>query len=125
MYARGPVWISALKLSAKHPIVGWGIGATKAVFPSLAHGKFEAEGAWCSLHNEFLQMLFEGGIIGFGLLVGYVMSLLNKCNGIMLLGVILVAYPLLFEFPIHEPCTALLIILFIAFIERNKYAIPS
>ena len=64
-------------------------------------------------------MLFEGGIIGFGILVGFTISLLRKCKDVMLLGVILLAYPLLLEFPMHEPCTALLLVVFVALCEKH------
>jgi hypothetical protein len=119
LYARGPVWLASLKLSLKHPIVGWGIGSTKAIFPSLAHGKFEAEGAWCSLHNEFLQMLFETGIIGFGLLIAYCVSIIRKHRNMLLIGTMLIAYTMCVHFPCHQPSTALLLVLCASYYEKH------
>ena len=125
MSYRGPVWVKAITLAAKHPFVGYGLGTFKALFPSLAHGHYECEGQWCAAHSFPIQMLFEIGQIGYIILAAYFISLLKNCRGVLLLGVLLVGFTLLFHFPDREPSTALLIILFISLIERKQYAIPS
>jgi hypothetical protein len=121
LYARGAVWLATLKLWIKHPIVGWGLGSYKVLFYNLAHGKFELEGCWYQAHNEYLQYLFEQGLIGLGLLVGLTINLFKKCKGLALLGAILLLYPLLFQFPTHQPSAIPLLLLFIVAIERNPY----
>ena len=125
MSYRGPVWIKAITLSANHQFVGYGVGTTKAIFPSLAHGYFECEGALTNCHSFPVQMLFEIGRTGYIILAAYFISILKNCRGVLLLGVMLVGFTLLFHFPDREPSTALLIILFISLIERKQYAIPS
>ena len=125
MYARGPVWWKAIELWRNHKWVGYGLGTFKALFPSLGHGHYEIEGAWTNAHSFPVQMLFEIGLIGSSILFIYAKSLLKNCRGVLLLGVLLVGFTLLFHFPDREPSTALLIILFVALIERKQYAIPS
>ena len=125
MYARGPVWFDALNLAGKHPVIGWGLGAFKATFASLAHGAYDFEGSWTNAHSFPVQMFYEIGRTGYIILAAYAISLASKCRGMLLLGALLVGFTLLFHFPDREPSTALLIILFIALIERKHYAIPS
>lgn len=120
-YARGSVWWETIKLWRLHKWFGFGMGSYKILFHVLAHGKFEYEGQWINCHNEYIQMLFETGVIGFGLLMGFTISLLRKCKGVLLLGAILLFYPLLFQFPIHQPSAIPLLILFVVYIERGIY----
>ncbi|QYO63067.1 O-antigen ligase family protein [Leptolyngbya sp. 7M] len=55
-------WSVALKIFAEHPILGAGFDAFSVAFPQLdtRNGLFRIEQA----HNEYLQILAEGGLIG-------------------------------------------------------------
>lgn len=120
LYARLPVWIESIKLWKQHYIVGWGQGSFKAVFHNLAGpGEYQKEGIWMHAHNDFIQILFENGIIGLGLFLGAIISILRKARGIMIFSSLLVAYSLCFHFPIYQNTTCLIIIAFAAFIEHK------
>ena len=121
LYARGAVWWETLGLWRNHPIVGHGLGSFKVLFHVLAHGKFEAEGIWYQAHSEYIQQLFEQGLIGFGLLVGLTINLFKKCKGVALLGLILILYPMCFQFPCHQISAIPLLLLFLALTERMSY----
>lgn len=124
LYARGPAWLEALRLSLKHPIVGWGLSSFHAIFPALGKGSFTLEGQWTNAHNFFIQFLFDTGLIGLSLILCYVIWLFEECRGVLLLGFLLVAFTLLVHFPEREPSCALLIVLFASLIERKNHAIP-
>lgn len=118
-YARGAVWLETFKLSLKHPIIGYGLGTYPAIFHALGRGGFEAEGLWDNAHNIFAQFLFEAGSIGFTLLVSYVVCLLSKCRGLLLLGGILIIYTLSVHFPLHQNSTQLLLFVFLAYCQQE------
>jgi O-antigen ligase len=124
LYARGSVWMDTIKMSFhatwKRCLIGNGLGTFKALFPVYGKGRYVLEGTWMNTHNTYIQFLFEAGFIGFGLLIGYTISLLKKCKGLLLLGAILVAYTLMFQYPDREAAIVPLLILFISFIERKK-----
>ncbi len=87
---RYAVWQQTLRLSKIHPIVGFGMGSFKDIYPAFQDEKIrranriddskltqesrdfmqkaawirEANGIFLSTHNEFLQLYFECGIIG-------------------------------------------------------------
>lgn len=59
------VWRSALEVFLARPVAGWGWGTFRYVYPA-----FKEAGVWYSVshaHNEFLQLLAEGGVVGFSL----------------------------------------------------------
>ncbi len=119
LYARGGVWIETIKLWSKNFWTGNGLDTFKVIFPALGRGHFETEGIWTSAHNDYLQLLFETGAIGFTILVAYSISLLRKARGVLLLGGLFVLFTLCVHFPMHQNSTILLIPLFIAYIEKK------
>ncbi len=57
------IWKSTVKMFLVRPWLGWGWGTFQYVYPL-----FKEPGVWYSVphaHNEFLQLLSEGGVIGF------------------------------------------------------------
>ena len=120
MFARGPVWIETIILSWQHPIIGWGIGTYKAIFASIANlpGVTQAEGRWISCHSDWLQMMFEFGLIGWALLIALAVDLLRKCRGVLLYGALLVGYTMSVHFPMRTTQIVPLLVLFVAYIER-------
>lgn len=119
LYARAPVWLATIKLSLQHPIVGYGLGTYEKLFNILAHGHFELEGVWANAHNEFLHFLFEAGSIGFFILVAYSISLLAKCRGLALLGVLMIGFSFSVHFPAHQNSTCLLLALAAAYFDQR------
>ena len=65
----------------KKPIVGWGVGSFKQFFPVIHKFMIKSPYAierWTSAHNEYLQLLVEQGVIGLGLILGYLITLFRK-----------------------------------------------
>lgn len=67
---RSHFWSIALKIFADHPILGTGLDAFGAVFPQYDtwNGTFRVEQA----HNDYLQMLSDGGLVGFACVVVFI-----------------------------------------------------
>ena len=124
-YARGGVWVASAKLSWSHPLMGYGMGTFKILFPIMGRGRFVMEGAWLNAHNFIVQNIFEIGLIGTGLVCSYLWTSMRKCKGLLLLGVILVGYTLMFQFPDRMLTAVPLLLLFMAIIERNPYGFES
>jgi hypothetical protein len=119
MYARGPVWWETIKLSMKHPFIGWGIGSYKVIFHNIAKGTFTAEGAWMTAHNDFLQILFETGIIGLGVMVAFMARLFSKARGAILLGLTLVTLSMLVHFPMRQISCVAMLIMYFSYLEKE------
>jgi O-antigen ligase len=51
------------------PITGFGLGSFKNIFWEKAP-EFRTDGHWAQAHNEYLQVLFEQGIVGFFIIIG-------------------------------------------------------
>lgn len=79
---RGPVWFKSVKISLRHPVVGYGIGSFKEIFTSFVScdkwnqshydvNRYVLEGVWKNAHNFFVQMFFEMGGIGVALWFGF------------------------------------------------------
>ncbi len=61
------IWSSTLEMFLSRPIAGWGWGTFHHIYPS-----FKEAGVWYRVphaHNEFLQLLAEGGVVGFLLIL--------------------------------------------------------
>lgn len=68
-------WNIALKIFAEHPISGAGLDAYGTAFTKFDtdNGTFRLEYA----HNEYLQMLADGGIVAFLLVIGFIVLLIR------------------------------------------------
>ena len=117
MYARGPVWYQTIEAAGEHPVVGYGLGTFKVVFPALSEGWFTAEGRWENTHNDFLQVLFETGLVGFIVLLAYVIYLLIQCTGVVRIGILMIVFSMCFYFPMRQDSTCPLLIMFLSFCD--------
>jgi O-antigen ligase len=70
---RNEVWATTWKMFAAHPIVGVGMGSYWARVPEFhdASGSMTPQEA----HNDYLELLASGGLIGLGLGVWFVLGL--------------------------------------------------
>ena len=95
----------------------------KIIFPNMANLPISAqyEGHWLNAHNDWLQVLFEMGMFGFITIIGFAVSLLKKCRGIVLFGAVLVMVTLTVHFPMRTTQIVPLLILFVAYVERIQY----
>ena len=63
---------------AKRPIAGWGLGTFPTVYPS--YRSFYTNLFINAAHNDYAQLLVETGLLGFGLMLWFVVCLFR--NGI-------------------------------------------
>lgn len=69
-------WQAGIKIFLAHPIIGSGLDSFATAFPQYDrwNGSFRIENA----HNDYLQMLAEGGLIGFGCIIAFVILLIKQ-----------------------------------------------
>jgi len=58
-----------LRMSRHHPLLGWGQGTFADVYPQFR--SFYTDSLVNAAHNDFLQVLAETGIIGFGIMLWF------------------------------------------------------
>jgi hypothetical protein len=117
---RGPAWSESLRVSFMHPFIGWGIGSFKVIFYHLvSKGSYIAEGRWLTTHNDFLQILFEVGFIGFGVVIAYMINLIRRVRGILLFALGLVIFDMLVYFPMRQITCVPILIMFFAYYEQK------
>jgi len=61
------VWGKVIEIWHEKEITGFGLGSFKQIFWQRAP-EFRSDGWWAQVHNDYLQVLFEQGIIGLGLM---------------------------------------------------------
>lgn len=73
LFSRQEIWKDTWKMARAHLLVGIGLGAYKSVFPNYARhdGYYVVDYA----HNDYLQVLSDGGIIGGGLALLFIVLL--------------------------------------------------
>jgi hypothetical protein len=122
---RLPVWKKTIQLANLMPFMGWGISSYKILFPVL--GKASFTGApFMHAHNDWLQVLFETGRIGFGVMVSIFMFLFYKLlkakKWRLLVGMIIISLDMCVHFPTREIQCVFIMIAFLAFCEKEiKY----
>lgn len=121
------VWMISYDLSSNHPIVGYGIGTFKYLFHPLS--KLTTY-PWKTAHNCWVQILFEAGIVGFGISVSYAGYLIAKLINMIrshnhrntaaafLSGLAIIASNMFYHFPTRQIQSVLLIIYFLAICQR-------
>lgn len=118
---RYPIWKVVFEWWREHSsnLFGMGLGTTFMFGPHIQHetGIGAEDGWWAFFHNDWLQCLFETGIIGltlYGLL--FVKAFTSKKLGVGYLKVALIGYAFasFFNFPSHIALTSVLGYLLIA-----------
>lgn len=125
---RRQVWEKTLELSLKQPM-GYGIATYKVLFPVMCGKEIRDQQPgreWNTCHNDFLQILFETGFPGTFLLLGWIVSIvMNVKNKLKLAGLMILAGTMSVHFPGRIVESALLIIMFLAYLERGNDAVYS
>ena len=110
------VWKNGLKAWLQHPWLGSGIGHWKIVFcKPMVTGT-----VWKTAHNEFLQMLFEMGIIFPVIVFGYLVRCFRRYRPhcwMSATGLIIVIINSAGNFPFHIAITAMIAILWMAIFD--------
>ena len=63
----------SLRMFAQRPILGWGLGTFETVYPQFR--SFYTDFTVDKAHNDYLQLLAETGVIGFGLMIWFLVSI--------------------------------------------------
>ncbi|MBI4707564.1 MAG: O-antigen ligase family protein [Candidatus Omnitrophica bacterium] len=120
LFQRMDIWVGTIKLIIAHPF-GAGLGAFSYIYPSfrIHSDRFFVEAA----HSDFLQVFAETGIIGFGLLLWFVILVIlrslrflsqpeNKEQVVLGLGIFCAFCSFLLQalvdFPLQVPANAVL-----------------
>jgi O-antigen ligase len=127
------VWEDTWKFIVRHPIVGYGVGTFKQLYPQIS-AKSISE-CFGHAHNEYLQLWFEMGLIGMVSMAGFIGATLrhgmklraNKdgdVNHLIVLGLCGLSAGLLnsiVNFPMHNSI-GIFIVLWAAVIYSQKGA---
>ncbi len=130
LYFRQEIWKDTLKLFRANPVLGVGLGAYETVFPIYARndGLFVVN----YVHNDYLQALSDGGVVGLGLALLFVVLLFRaiarslKSSDPLLAGLALgcgagvfsLLVHSMFDFNLQIPSNALLFLFLSAMISR-------
>jgi O-antigen ligase len=128
---RAHFWKGTLEIIKDHPVLGTGLGSFSAVYPryDTANGAYRLEQA----HNDYLQILSDGGVIGALLGLVFVVVLLRKGfarlesqdkfrRGVALgalTGCVGVLVHSFFDFTLHTTANGLLFLLLAALATMN------
>jgi O-antigen ligase len=64
-----------LRMSRKRPVLGWGQGTFADVYPRFR--SFYTDSLVNAAHNDYMQVLAETGILGFGIMIWFLVSVLR------------------------------------------------
>jgi O-antigen ligase len=62
-----------MRMFVQHPVIGWGLNTFQVVYPSFR--SFYTDLSVNQAHNDYLQVLIETGIIGFLIMIGFIVLL--------------------------------------------------
>lgn len=111
-YLDGPKLLGTAVIDATNPMFGTGFGTFNWIGP-LIQGEMKNNYLW--MHSDPLQVLFEGGIVGFGLAFAVgVVAVFKAWNRPWLVATIAATFTMtLAQFPLRFFSTALLILLLV------------
>lgn len=123
MAGRLPVYKETIQMSIKRPL-GYGIGTFKLLFQVYCSDKIQGElpkkKAWLKTHNDWLQIMFETGFVGFILLIGFVISLLRRVKDpVKFAGLVILGTNMTIHFPTRMVQSAFVIIMFLAYCSKG------
>jgi O-antigen ligase len=80
-YSRGWIWRDAWSMFKAHPVTGVGLGAFGTVYPTFT----ESDNALSvtEAHNDYLQILSDGGLIGAALLIWFLVAVTQQMSAAM------------------------------------------
>jgi O-antigen ligase len=131
MMDRRAVWGDTLKMVTAHPILGSGIGAFETVYPiyGRGNGTFVIQFA----HNDYLQVLADGGIVGGMLALWFIFVVFrdfargarsrDPLPGALALGsgagIFAILVHSLFDFNLQLPSNALLLLVLVGIVATT------
>jgi O-antigen ligase len=126
--SRNEIWRATLKMFAAHPILGVGLGGYWIGITAYhdASGLMTPQEA----HNDYLELLSSGGVIGFAIGVWFVVAVVraarqntNKAQLGAILGIVGVAAHSLVDFGLHILVNAI-VFLALIMIATTKHSDP-
>jgi O-antigen ligase len=130
---RGGVWGDTLAMFRANPVLGVGLGAFETVYPIYGNGdgSFLVQFA----HNDYLQVLSDGGLIGGALALWFVVVLARAMTQIprtvdpflralgmgSAAGIFALLVHSLFDFNLQIPSNALLFLMLSAIVSRVSF----
>ena len=135
---RRDIWRATLRMARSHPIAGAGLGGYWAEIPVYhdASGVLTPQQA----HNDYLELLASGGIIGAAIFVWFTVALVQQCQKALqtftgvqrviafgsIIGICGVAVHSLIEFGLHITANALAFVILLAILSlQNLNQRPS
>ena len=132
---RGHFWRVAWQIFLANPILGAGFDAFGVAFPRYDtwNGRFRVEQA----HNDYLQILADGGVLGFACVVAFVFIFVRKgiaaisrrtsdINRSVSIGALAGCFGILihsfFDFPLRTPANAFFFLLLVVLAVGNDSA---
>lgn len=123
---RFPVYKDTLQLSLKRPL-GFGIGSYKILYPIMCSKEIADEqpgSQWSTCHNDWLQILWETGFIGFFLFLGWIITIVinvvKQKNYIKLAGLVIIGSNMMFAFPQRMVQSAFILLIFLAYCSQDN-----
>ncbi len=121
--ARPPAWAAATRMVVDFPITGVGFGAFREVFPAYLPAGENLR--WLQAHNDYLEVLLDGGMIAGALLVWLIVAFVaqlartgRRIRGRrdtswlgMVLGLTAISIHAFVDFNHQMPATALLFVI--------------
>ena len=128
---RRDIWQATLRMARAHPVLGAGLGGYWEEIPEYHNGSGVLTPQ--QAHNDYLELLASGGIVGAGLFVWFAVSLfrisrraLNTSTGRQrvfavgaLIGIAGVAIHSMIEFGLHITSNAVLLVMLLALLSLN------
>lgn len=126
---RTETWKKGLDLYTQRPIAGYGIGHWKLIFKKMAKPD---ESVMVQAHNEFVQGLFEMGILFPVIILSYFISTIRKYKKEAILSITAMGIIVLnscVNFPFHVATTAIIAVTWLAILQidlnREKNVIKN
>ena len=121
---RFKIWAKTLQIWKGAPLTGWGLGSYRQLFQQLAP-EFSSSGHWAQAHNEYIQILFETGIIGFGLFMALIFTTIlkfirNRVGIIPFTSLLIFGLVALTGFPLHTAHGVLVIMALVLYERQNE-----
>ena len=129
---RSDIWRATWRMARAHPIAGAGLGGYWAELPRYhaASGVLTPQQA----HNDYLELLASGGVVGVAIFVWFFVLLVRKGRGAVrestgfqqsavlgaILGIVGIAVHSLVEFGLHTTMNALVFMMLLAIISLGQ-----
>lgn len=122
------VWEKSIAIWKDRPLTGYGLGSFRTTFMGKSP-EFQKDGYWAQAHNEYLQILYEEGIIGLGIIIALMfttaLSFYRTRKGLIPFTALIVgAFVSIFSFPFHTAMGGIIILALVMY-EKERGSTKS